>query len=46
MKCVWIDKANMILSFHNFESGELCERPDSEFWDWIMSLINAGYRVM
>lgn len=45
-KTVWIDEDNRIVSFHAIENGEMVIKVENLFWDFLLGLMNAGYRVM
>ena len=45
-KTAWIDKENKIVSFQAIDSGKMITKAESLFWDFLLGLMNAGYRIM
>ena len=45
-KTAWIDEENKIVSFQAIGSGEMITKAESLFWDFLLGLIDAGYRIM
>ena len=45
-KKAWIDRENRILSFHAIENGEVIQKTESLFWEFLFGLMDAGYRIM
>ena len=41
----WLDKENRIVSFHEIPGGRYYSAEEHDFWQIIVSLILAGYRV-
>ena len=41
----WIDEENRIVSFHEIPNSRYYSAEEREFWQMIVSLILAGYRV-
>lgn len=45
MKTVWIDERSRLLSFTLLSGAEVYHAEETEFWQRILSLMYAGYRV-
>ena len=45
-KLVWIDTQNRIASFHAIDNGKVIQKTEGLFWDFILGLMNSGYRIM
>lgn len=45
-KEAWIDEENKILSFHEIENSVRIEKPEEQFWVWVMDIAKYGYRIM
>lgn len=45
-KTAWIDEKNKIVSFRAIDNAEMIVKAESLFWDFLLGLMNAGYRVM
>ena len=45
-KIAWIDEENKIVSFHAIDNGKVILKTESHFWDFLLGLMNAGYRIM
>lgn len=45
-KTVWIDEENRILSFHAVVNWKSIAKEENQFWEYLLTLMNAGYRVM
>lgn len=45
MKQAWIILTEKIISFHLVENAELFEAAEREFWRYVVSLVNVGYRI-
>ncbi len=45
-KTAWIDEKNKIVSFHAIDDGKRIIKAESLFWDFLLGLTNAGYRIM
>lgn len=45
-KEAWIDEENKILSFHEIENSVRIEKPEEQFWVWVMDIARYGYRIM
>ena len=45
-KLAWIDAENRIVSFHAIDSGEVIQKKEKQFWDFICGLMKDGYRIM
>ena len=45
MKTAWIDSQNRIISFTVLTCGEMYREEEKRFWQQILSLMRAGYRV-
>lgn len=45
LRRAWIDWNGGIISFHPIHSGQLMEAEDSVFWEKVISLAQAGYRI-
>ena len=45
-KTAWIDEENKIVSFQAIDSGKIITKAENLFWDFLLGLMNAGYRVM
>ena len=45
-KTAWIDEENKIVSFQAFDNGKMITKAESLFWDFLLGLMNAGYRIM
>ena len=41
----WIDEENRIVSFHEIPNSRYYSAEEHEFWEVIVCLILAGYRV-
>ena len=41
----WLDKENRIVSFHKIPNCRYYSAEEHDFWQMIVSLILAGYRV-
>ena len=41
----WLDEENRIVSFHEIPDSRYCSAEEHDFWQMIVSLILAGYRV-
>lgn len=46
LKSAWIDTSKKIVSFHQFENGIAVVQPVNCFWQYIMELIESGYKVL
>ena len=44
-KAVWIDTENRILAFQPIENGKRILKTESLFWDYILKLMQSGYRI-
>ena len=45
MKTVWIDEHSRLISFTLLAGAEVYHAEETEFWQRILSLLYAGYRV-
>ena len=45
-KTVWIDEKNRILSFHAVVNWKSIAKEEDLFWQYLLALMNAGYRIM
>ena len=45
MKTAWIDNRNRIIFFTVLTCGEMYREEEKRFWQQILSLMRAGYRV-
>lgn len=45
-KTVWIDAENRILAFQPIMNSKRIAKSAPLFWDYIMELIQSGYRIM
>lgn len=45
IKKVWIRHADKLVSFHEVDNTELYEAEEREFWAYIVSLTNQGYKM-
>lgn len=45
-KTVWIDEKNRILSFHAVVNWKSIAKEEDLFWEYLLALMNAGYRIM
>lgn len=45
-KTAWIDEKNKIVSFHAIDNGEMVMKTENLFWEFLLGLMNAGYRVI
>ena len=45
-KTAWIDEENKIVSFQAIDSGKMITKAENLFWDFLLELMSAGYRVM
>lgn len=45
-KTAWIDEENKIVLFRAFDHGEMIVKAENLFWDFLLGLMNSGYRVM
>lgn len=45
-KTAWIDEKNKIVSFHAIENGKKIIKAESLFWEFLLGLVHAGYRIM
>lgn len=45
MKTAWIDSQNRIISFSVLTRGEIYREEEKQFWQQILTLMRAGYRV-
>ena len=45
MKTVWIDERSRLISFSLLSGAEVYHAEETEFWQRILSLMYAGYRV-
>ena len=45
-KTAWVDEENKIASFQAIDSGKMITKAENLFWDFLLGLMNAGYRVM
>lgn len=41
----WLDEENRIVSFHEIPDSRYCSAEKHDFWQVIVGLILAGYRV-
>ena len=41
----WLDEENRIVSFHEISDSRYYSTEEHDFWQMIVSLILAGYRV-
>lgn len=41
----WLDEENRIVSFHKIPNSRYYSAEEHDFWQMIVSLILAGYRV-
>ena len=41
----WMDEENRIVSFHEIPNSRYYSAGENDFWQMIVSLILAGYRV-
>ena len=41
----WLDEENRIVSFHEIPNSRYYSAGENDFWQTIVSLILAGYRV-
>ena len=41
----WLDEINRIVSFHEISDSRYYSAEENDFWQMIVSLILAGYRV-
>ena len=41
----WLDEENRIVSFHKIPNSRYYSAGENDFWQMIVSLILAGYRV-
>jgi len=46
IKSAWVDDTKKIVSFHQFENGVAVLQPVSIFWQFVMGLIEEGYKVL
>ena len=45
-KTAWIDAEKKIVSFHAMDDGRMVTKSEGLFWDYIMKLIQSGYRIL
>ena len=45
-KTAWIDEENKIVSFRAIDNAEMIVKAENLFWDFLLGLMNSGYRVM
>lgn len=45
-KTAWIDEENKIVSFQAIVSGKMITKEEGLFWDFLLGLMDAGYRIM
>lgn len=45
-KTAWIDEENKIVSFRAIDNAEMVVKAENLFWDFLLGLMNSGYRVM
>ena len=41
----WLDEENRVVSFHKITNSRYYSAGENDFWQMIVSLILAGYRV-
>lgn len=46
IKFAWIDDQKKIVSFHQFENGVAVLQPINCFWQFVIGLIEEGYKVL